>query len=406
MDQLGPVKPRERLVTLDILRGFALFGVLLGNLAHLYSGFFLAPHRPDGPADFVASNIVTFLIQSKAQTLLTFLFGFGFANQLLRAEERGEPIGGIYTRRILALFGFGLLHVCLLWWGDVLWTYAVTAPFLLLFLRTSDRVRVIAAIALILVPVVVFAIPQVYEAVFSLATTHAAMDAHRQAFAHAIHGSDHVALLKVQATWAPYWSAGGWPQYFTWLIGNYLLGFVVGRRRWFDRDGADHLPAFRRLFWIGLVVGLGTWFVYVLQLSGLSHPRSTFGHVLFELNDTLDYVAIAFVYGCGLVLLAQRPRARRVLAVVAPLGRMPLTTYLTQSLVCTFLIYGWGLGWIEWMSELGYLGLGVALFAVQIVVSHVWLRYFRFGPLEWLWRWVVYLRRPPMRIARDPDPAA
>jgi uncharacterized protein len=401
--EMGPVKPRERLVTLDILRGFALLGVLLGNLAHLYSGFFLAPRPPDGTADFAARTIVTFLIQSKAQTLLTFLFGFGFANQLLRAEERGEPIGGIYTRRILALLGLGILHVCLLWWGDVLWTYAVTAPFLLLFLRTSDRVRMIAAIVLILVPVVVFAIPSVYDGVFSLATTHEALDAHRAALAHAIHGSDHVELLKVQATWAPYWIAGGWPQYFAWLVGNYLLGYVVGRRRWFDHDGADHLPAFRRLFWAGLVVGLGTWVVYVLQLRGVVRPHSTSGHILLELNETIDYVAIALVYGCGLVLLAQRPRVRRVLAVVAPLGRMPLTTYLTQSLVCTFLIYGWGLGWIEWMSELGYLGLGLALFAIQIVVAHVWLRSFRYGPLEWLWRWAVYARRPPFLIARDPE---
>lgn len=391
---MGPVKPRERLVSLDILRGFALLGVLLGNLAHLYSGFFLAPHRPDGVGDFLASNIVTFLIQSKAQTLLTFLFGFGFANQLLRAEDRGEPIGGIYTRRILALMGFGILHVCLLWWGDVLWTYAVTAPFLLLFLRTTDRVRLIAAIALILVPTVLFAIPAVYEHVFSLATTHEAMDAHLAAFAQAIHGSDHVELLKIQATWAPYWIAGAWPQYFAWLVGNYLLGYIVGRRRWFDNDGADHLPAFRRLFWAGLVVGLATWAVYVLEIRG-PRSHSTFVNVLAQLNEAFDYVAIAFVYGCGIILLVQRPRWRRILAVIAPLGRMPLTTYLTQSVVCTFLIYGWGLGWIEWMSELGYLGLGVALFAIQIAVAHVWLHYFRYGPLEWLWRWAVYLRRPP-----------
>ena len=400
MHSLGPVKPRERLVSLDILRGFALLGVLLGNLAHLYSGAFLAPHRPDGAGDFAARTIVWFLIQSKAQTLLTFLFGFGFANQLLRAEERGEPIGGIYTRRILALLGFGLVHVCLLWWGDVLWTYAVTAPFLLLFLRTSDRVRVITAIALILLPVVVFAIPAVRDHVFSLATTREAMTAHRHAFATAIHGHDHVELLKVQATWAPYWIAGSWPQYFTWLVGNYLLGYVVGRRRWFDRDGADHLPAFRRLFWAGLAVGVGTWVIYVLQLRGL-HAESLVGNVLLQLNDTFDYLAFAFVYGCGLVLLVQRPWWRRVLSVIAPRGRMPLTTYLTQSLVCTFLIYGWGLGWIEWMSELGYLGLGVALFAVQIVVAQLWLRKFRYGPLEWLWRWAVYARRPPFRAPSE-----
>src|SRR5438067_790790 len=88
-------------------------------------------------------------------------------------------------------------------------------------LVTLDIVRGIAAIVLIVAPVIVFALPSVSDHVFSLATTHDAMTAHRAAFAHAIHGSDHLALLKVQATWAPYWIAGSWPQYFTWLVGNY-----------------------------------------------------------------------------------------------------------------------------------------------------------------------------------------
>lgn len=111
----------------------------------------------------------------------------------------------------------------------------------------------------------------------------------------------------------------------------------------------------------------------------------------------LDYFGMAFVYVAGVVLLVQRPRWRRVLGVIAPLGRMPLTTYVSQSLVATFVFYHWGLGWAGSVGAAGCLGFSIALFALQIAWSHLWLHYFKFGPLEWVWRWLVYLKRPAMR---------
>jgi len=399
--ELGPVKPRERLVTLDILRGFALLGVLLGNLAHLYSGFWADGHSPRGAADTFTRYFITIVVQSKAQTLLTFLFGFGFASQLLRAEARHEPIMGLYARRIAALLAFGIAHVTLLWWGDVLWTYAVTAPFLLLFLRVSNRTRVIVAVILILIPSAIFAVHGVWEHVFALL-----FDPRHDYAApvlRAIHGRSHTTVMVEQARYAVVFTAAFWPQYFAWLVGNFLLGYVVGQLRWFEHDGADHLSAFRRMFWVGLVLGGTATALTVFGLRGgwNHYDISTIGMAALGLIDPLDYAGLALMFTASVVLLAQRPAWARILAVVAPVGRMPLTTYLTQSLVCTFIIYGWGLGAIEWLEEIDYLVLGIAIFIGQIFVSHLWLRYFRFGPLEWLWRWVVYLRRPPFVVARD-----
>src|SRR5690349_17418991 len=165
MTRLGPAEPRERIVILDVLRGLALLGVLLGNAFHLYSGMFadgLGSHVPT-KVDVVASWFVNLLVQSKAQTLLTFLFGFGFAAQLLRAQARGEPVLGLYVRRMVVLLGFGLLHVGLLWWGDVLWTYAIAGFALLLFHRASNRTRVIAAAILVVVPAILMELPGAHE---------------------------------------------------------------------------------------------------------------------------------------------------------------------------------------------------------------------------------------------------
>jgi uncharacterized protein len=95
-----------------------------------------------------------------------------------------------------------------------------------------------------------------------------------------------------------------------------------------------------------------------------------------------------------------------VLAVVAPVGRMPLTTYFMQSAVCTFLFYGWGLGWAGKVGIAGGTAIALAIFCVQIAIAHLWLRRFRFGPFEWLWRAAVYWKLPAMRVAagRSPEP--
>ena len=97
----------------------------------------------------------------------------------------------------------------------------------------------------------------------------------------------------------------------------------------------------------------------------------------------------------------QRPTWRRVLSLVAPAGRMPLTTYVTQSLAATFVFYGWGLGWAGSVGIAGTVGIAVAIFAVEVVLAHLWLRHFRFGPLEWLWRTAVYAKPQPRRTARN-----
>jgi uncharacterized protein len=112
----------------------------------------------------------------------------------------------------------------------------------------------------------------------------------------------------------------------------------------------------------------------------------------------LAWLGLAVAYASGIVLLLQRPAARRALLVLAPLGRMPLTTYLSQSVVITFVFYGWGLGLTGQLGTAACLGLCVAVFAAQIAIARLWLARFRFGPAEWLWRTLTYGRLQPMRL--------
>ncbi|MFT3691781.1 MAG: DUF418 domain-containing protein [Kofleriaceae bacterium] len=394
---VGPVAPRERLVTLDALRGFAMLGVLLGNLAHLYSGMWADWQPPRGYADIFSHYFISVVVQSKAQTLLTFLFGFGFANQIVRAS------GASYWRRVLALFGFGLAHVTLLWWGDVLWTYAVAAPFLLLFVRVSNRTRVIVGGIFIFVGTAMFR--EEHMARFLMGLVY---DPDRHDYATplsmAIQFGTHTQTMIEQIKYTPIFSIAFFPAYVMWILGNFLLGYAAGTAKLFERDGADHLPVFRRIFWIGFALGIGATAFEVLNMTGViatwryEEPLA----LVFSGITALNYCGLALLFAASVVLLAQRPFWRRVFQIVAPVGRMPLTTYLSQSLICTTVIYHWGFDRVAHWNGFDYLWFGFVVYAFQIAFSNWWFTKFRFGPLEWLWRRATYSKA----VVASPDRAS
>lgn len=396
MSALTPVAPRERIATLDVLRGFALLGVLLGNSYWLYSArAWQAPPDTSG-FDLVARWFEALFVESKAQTLLTFLFGFGFAAQLLRAQARNEPVMGVYLRRLFVLLAIGLLHV-MLWFGDVTWTYAVAGFALLLFLRTSDRARLVWAAVLTFGCYAVGTWRPVHSAAARLIAGPDDMKRISEAFLTALHGKRFWPVVPAHFRVAIMWEAPIYLWYYPWLVGRFLVGYVAGTQRWFDDDGARHLPLFRRFVVWGIVADLPSA-VLTVVLRLRPHRLGALASMAVGLTEQVGLVSLTAAYVGIVVLLMQRATWRRLLMLVAPAGRMPLTTYLSQSVISTFLYYGWGLGWAGKVRSARCVALALAIFTLQVIGCHLWLRRFRFGPAEWVWRALVYLRRPPMRV--------
>ncbi|RKG98262.1 DUF418 domain-containing protein [Corallococcus sp. CA053C] len=418
-----PVDVSERVALLDVLRGFALWGVFVSNSITWFSGNVLLPRAQSQalaapPFEAVVNSLYQFFVNQKFVTLFSFLFGLGFSIQLARADARKSSIVPLYSRRLAVLVGIGLVHMFAVWLGDVLSTYAVLGFVLLLFRQRSDRaVLTWAGVLLVAVPLLVPALLH-----FIPILLHGA-----QAAAEAAKATDEVDVrakgqLLAGLSSGSFWTAQAanarfvthmLPQsrrllWMATILGRFLLGLLAGRHLLLQ-DVERHRALHWRLFVWGLVLGvLGNGagvLVQRLRIAGLMDPAKDTWMLAMNAIMEVGYLGLAAAYVAAFALLFQRERWRRAMQVLGPVGRMALTNYLLQSVVSIWLYDGWGLGFIGKLPPSRCLALTLAVFALQIPFSHAWLSRFRFGPAEWLWRSLTYGRIQPMRLAPRDTPA-
>jgi uncharacterized protein len=418
-----PVDGHERLVLLDALRGFALCGVFVSNVYMWFSGRVLIP-RPQVEAmmanasllDQVVIRATNFLVFGKFITIFSFLFGLGFAVQMGRAEQRGVSIVPLYTRRLGVLLALGLAHLFLLWYGDILSSYALLGFALLLFRNRSDKTLLgWAAVLVFVMPVVGNVLLQLPELLASSEAAAAAAKATKEQ-AEAIKAQTLVAFQSgsyfevVAANASYYFSLFIKPLLLTVLalLGRFLLGLLAGRHKIFQEPG-QHLPLLRKVLLWGLVAGVigngvGLALSLLFQHKVLSPEKLPWLQYVMSPVRQLGELGLAGFYVSGFTLLFLRPTWQRLLSILAPVGRMALTNYLSQTVIALLLFYGYGLGLIGTLGPKALVTMPVGIFLLQIGVSHLWLSRFHFGPAEWVWRSLSYGKAQPMRRTRDETP--
>lgn len=389
------VAKAERVDLLDALRGFALFGILLANILYWSGWIFLQPPQrlALAGADGVAAQYLFHhaFVDGKFYTLFSLLFGIGFALQLRRLEGRGLDGPRIFRRRLLILLAIGLIHMMLIWDGDILTFYALIGLLLPLFRKWNDRALILAAAILI------FLIPWAGHTIFEALEwrPHNAVANFGNGIFTAMGGdlADPVGWMQRTDLYAFFvWVISGWPfaistRLESWripkLLGIMLLGLVLGRRL---ADGK--LLDDRRLLWwtfgVGLAIGLPFSLAYGLvpDLGQMSMP------------SLLGTVPLALAYAAGFALAW--PRWRRALGLFAPPGRMALTNYLLQTMLGIAIFYGIGLGLVGRVPVPGIYAIAVLVFTLQVAFSHWWLARHAQGPMERLWRVLTYMRVPPL----------
>ncbi|HET6397613.1 MAG TPA: DUF418 domain-containing protein [Pseudoxanthomonas sp.] len=408
---LQPVAPAERLSTLDALRGFALCGILLMNMEGFAGPMLVAGSGLDpalAGADRIADGLVYFFVQGKFFTLFSLLFGMGFAVMAQRADAAARPFAGLYWRRGLVLLGIGVAHALLVWSGDILAAYALLSFLLLAFQPVPARwLAWLGAATYLCAPALMLGLGLVAW-VLTLAPEAAAawdqgladaggkvaavVEDGRRIYASGSYGEAVVQRAREFGTTLSNVTVLG-----PLVFGMFLLGAA------FARSGAIAEPArhgrlFAALRWGALPLGMLAMGASIALAPHMPLDR-------FDLR--LGAGQALAMAGSGLMCLgylawmvrafATRAGARAA-AWLAPAGRMALTNYLMQSVVCTLVFYGYGLGWFGQMPRAWQVAFALALFAVQVFASRWWLARFRFGPAEWLWRSLTYLRAQPMRL--------
>ena len=354
---------QQRITALDVLRGFALFGVLLVNMLDFSSSAL----RVDtigvrgGEFDQLVDIAIAFFAITKFYLLFSFLFGVGFAVQMRRMAATNRPFISFYLRRLLILLVIGFAHAILLWDGDILRLYAVAGVLLLVVRNWSNRTLLMLAGVITLTGMIIFSLVS-YEDATAMTGTESLRLFTDGAYTELVeYRLNEQVVLDIQ---------------IPMVLVMFLVGLVVGRSGVLD-EPQRHQPFLRR------------WWKWVL-------PFALIGNVLFlvgfevksmwmvSIGIHIGAPLLSFVYTAWVLLYAEK------LTFFAPIGQMALTNYLSQSLIATTLFYGYGFGLYDQVLPTLMLVLVLIIFAAQIVFSRFWLTRYRFGPMEWLWRSLTY----------------
>lgn len=405
--RVGPVGLSERIQFIDVLRGMALFGILAANMRAFFApidvydriGLLFPSH-----ADILAQGFIDAFIQGKFISIFSFLFGMGFAIQMSRAEARGARFMGFYPRRLLALALFGLIHGMLIWAGDILLTYSLSGAILLLFRKRQQKTLLWWAGSLFALPIVVsttfltlyfsrFRRPWMVPKPPDVSKYYAVI----QIYAH---GSVRQILAQNWVEWKH--------ELPTTLFGIYAAGlFLLGM--WVWRAGIvqrldEYKPVLRRVCAWCLPVGaaLSLYFAIVKAVIPPGHVSlwAWFAGLVWLPGSHI--LAAGYMSGIALIFLNENWRAR--LLPFAAVGRMALTNYLMQSVLCTLFFYHYTTGLYGRIGPALGLVPTVVLYSAQVAFSNWWLRRYRFGPMEWLWRGLTYGKFPSMH-QDEPEPA-
>ena len=360
---LKPVDASERYVELDLLRGLALFGVLLINLLYFFRVSLFAHmvqfHSHEGRANHAIDLLAARLVEFKAFDLFAFTFGIGVAVQWERAQVRGAGIDLFLARRFLVLLAFGAAHLILVSNVDILALYALCGLCLIPLLRLPTPILAIAGLAAI-------CLPSVFSGFRGLPN---------EAILRA-HASD-ATRIYAQGTFAAVLE-------FRWRETlEFIVPLLVGIAQ--------------KTFGL-MLLGLAAWRSGVIRAP--SRYRSAlliFGVPAAITGVVMSYdLPLAFAYACAILLWKPSVHSQFLAASFAAAGRMAFTNYLSQSLILALLFYGYGFGLFGRLDPVVGLLATIALYAAQLWFSTWWLRGHRFGPFEWLWRSLTYGRRQPM----------
>ncbi|MEV6140148.1 DUF418 domain-containing protein [Nocardia sp. NPDC051990] len=380
------VASRSRVHDVDALRGFALLGIFIVNITFMASGYpgnLVIDPAYTSTLDNAVRALSDVFVDMKFYLLFSFLFGYSFTLQMESAAAARAAFEPRMLRRIGGLFVLGVLHIVFLYAGDVLTTYAVACLVLFWMRRVSDRTALRVAAILYGLVLAILLLGAVFMDASALLPSTAEAQARAERATQAMLGGwgeiigahlDGLGLLVLQALTLQGPTA----------LAMFLLGTVAGRRKLLAHVHGDE-PILRRIQLIGFPIGLAGSILFTIG-GGV-------GHILAVAISVATAPFLSAAYIATLLRAMHSPRTSFIRTALAPAGRIALTNYLAQSAIGLLIFTGIGLA-AGTFSPLATMSTALLVFILQLALSAIWLHWFRYGPAEWILRWITNAHRP------------
>ncbi len=387
MNSMSPIEHSERIISLDVIRGFSLLGIFIINMISFHSPFlYFDPYTWwKTPEDAALYPWIDVLVQASFYPLFAMMFGYGLGIQKQRADRKGSSFYLFGIRRLLILLGIGCIHAFLIWSGDILINYALFGMVLLIFMRMSGKSLMWLGGILFLLPQLFFSILLVLMT-FSDPTgvTHYTDIGALQNSVSAYASGNYASIMGQRFQ---DWYAVNSPDNLIFLILSILPMMMIGA-------GASKLQLLEKVRTqktIWMMIGGVTLAAGILIKSLPLFIESNFAYAYIQ--DFFGGPFLSVSYAVILSLLLMNEKIMKWSKPLASVGKMSLTNYLLQSIVGTLIFYSYGFGLYGEVTLTTGTMLALGIYLIQVILSEIWLSRFRYGPVEKLWRLLSYGKR-------------
>ena len=394
--QIVPSKSPDRVLDIDILRGFALFGVILVNIFYFQvpAVYFSAYYEQFSD---LWSRIVVYILNwfftGKFYPIFSFLFGLGFSIQFLNARKKGTNPYTFLARRLAILMLFGLVHIIFVWEEDILFIYAIFGFVLLMLIDQSPRFILAAALILYFASPVFDILSNFFNGSVDDPDAFNSISAYTDFYVNASYWQILQERVKI---YVQNYNQPGEILSLLNRLAFFLMGLYAGKKNYITTFREQSSYWFQMLLLSIGVFSVG-FLIDKLWLKNLYTANSPILLSLEEIVNSISNLFQVFVYMIGFLLLLTVSRLRPLLLPLANIGRTALTVYLTHTIVFSFLFYSFGLKLYASLTPIQLLVIAIVLFFVDVILSILWLKYFQYGPLEWVWRSLTYNKVLPLR---------
>ncbi len=403
-NKIKPAQPQERIQIIDVIRGFAIFGILIVNMDFFNDsifGYVMGYSKPDNLLDQLGRWFITFFAEGKFYSMFAFLFGLGMAIQMQRASVKNINFTFFFVKRMIVLLLIGIVHAYFIWAGDILILYSVLGIItVLLFKNCRPRTLVIWTVIFLIIPVMMNA------ALWGMIEMGRMAPEGREAIDAALSEQSHFMQQNKEDADEVYSTGTYWETtirrrkdmsfiYSIWVfmmfnvMAMFTLGLAAGKTNVFHNIHMKKKQIVSVMYWTLPIAIIGN-LIFVLADQAMSRHIPSGQMVLAVTGQTFGAPALSLFYMAVLTYLSLNSAWKKRLQPLACVGRLAITNYLLQSVICSFLFYGYGLGLYGNTRVITRILLTFLIYALQIPFSVWWLKKFRFGPVEWFWRTLTY----------------